>query len=124
MAQRYLNILVTWNNYRDYVPEETHEQECYFINMFRTMDMKYFLVAKECAPTTGHIHLHMIIMLNDYIGGTWMRQRLPGANIQKIARGRKNYKRAIDYVRKDGVILFERGSTDFLIDSKPSKGIL
>lgn len=120
MAQRYLNILVTWNNFQDYVPDESHERDCYFKNMFRQMDMHYFLVARETAPTTGHVHLHMVILMNDYMGGTWVRQRIPGANIQKIARGKQNIKRAIDYCRKEGEVLFENGDTDFLIDTRPT----
>lgn len=115
---QFTNVLITWNNFDEYVPDDIHNRECYFKNQFKVLNAKYMLVSYEEAPTTGHAHLHIMLLLNEAVGKTWLTGRFRGCNIERISKGSKNFRRVHDYVRKDGVIWFEEGSTDFLLEQK------
>lgn len=115
---QYKNVLITWNNYDEYVPDEVHNRDCYFKNEFKILDAHYMLVAYEEAPTTGHPHLHMMILLNHHVGRTWLTGRFRGCNVEIIQRSRDNFRRVYEYVRKNNVVWFEEGKTDFLIQKK------
>lgn len=115
---QFVNVLITWNNYDEYVPDNVSERDCYFKNQYRVTNARYMLVAYEEAPTTGHGHIHIMLLLNEAVGKTWLTGRFRGCNIERISKGSKNFRRVYDYVRKDGVIWFEEGSTDFLLEQK------
>ena len=66
--------------------------------------LKYFISAREKAPTTGHEHIHAFVSFDN--ARSLSLKSMCGAHIDKC---RGSNKQCIDYVKKDGNIIEEYG---------------
>ena len=70
-----------------------------------SLSYQYIIACKEIAPTTGHEHIHVYIQLKVNLNKL-SKKKLLTAHIEKcFGSPQKN----IDYIRKDGNIIFEAG---------------
>ena len=69
--------------------------------------VKYAIMYKEEAPTTGHIHAHLYIYYNSANTFNQVKKKYPTANIEK-AKGTPD--QAAKYIMKDGEPMFEFGT--------------
>jgi len=67
--------------------------------------LNYAVAAKEKAPTTGHVHIHIYVQYNDPKRLTIAK--IEGSHVDKcLGSPQKNYK----YVTKEGEIIWEQGT--------------
>lgn len=93
-ARAFLFTLNEPNIYDDFIAE---------IKKLKSID--YFVSARELAPTTKHVHIHLYIHLNNSYK---LSRKIMSYNTHvDIAKG--SPKQCIDYVKKDGDIIEEWG---------------
>ena len=68
--------------------------------------MEYFAACMETAPTTGHVHFHILVIYNQRRRLDSVRRDFPGANVQ-VAKG--TFVQVIDYLTKNGDLCYEQG---------------
>ena len=66
--------------------------------------LNYLIAGKEKAPTTGHEHIHIFVSFNNAVNLSL--KSMCGAHIEKC---RGTNKQNIDYVQKDGEVIYEIG---------------
>ena len=68
--------------------------------------MEYFAACMETAPTTGHVHFHILVIYNQRRRLDSVRRDFPGANVQ-VAKG--TFCQVLDYLTKEGDLCYEQG---------------
>lgn len=71
----------------------------------RSLSPNYMLASKECAPTTGHVHMHLYAQFVNPRRLSF--KKLCGAHVD-VCRG--SAQQNIAYVKKDGDVLVEEGT--------------
>ena len=68
--------------------------------------VRYAVMAKERAPTTGHEHAHIYMYFKTQRAFNAIKKMFPTADIE---RAKGNMEQASKYVTKDGDVLYEFG---------------
>lgn len=93
--QLTLNRVESWTFLLDYIWNTRKDSQ---------KEKSYIIACREKAPTTGHEHIHCYVHYGTPV--KFSMKKLFGAHVE-VCRG--SPKQNIDYIRKDGDVIFEEG---------------
>lgn len=104
---RSYNWLITFNNISHYTEDQVKE----FVQAKVTQgSIKYFIIAKEEAPSTKKVHYHAIASFSSLKSPKQLQELFPGAHIDLVSGGKSCLIKALQYVIKEGAIIHEHGT--------------
>lgn len=104
---RSLHWLITFNNISHYTEDQVKE----FVQAKISEGLiKYFIIAKEEAPSTKKVHYHAIASFSSLKSPKQLQDLFPGAHIDLVSGGKSCLIKALQYVIKEGAIIYEHGT--------------
>lgn len=73
--------------------------------LLQNANFAYGIAAQECAPSTGHLHIHCYVQFGRSV--RLSLKKLEGAHVEKCYGSPQQN---VDYVKKDGDIIWEEGT--------------
>ena len=112
---RSYNWLITFNNISNYTEDQVKE---YAQSKISQGSIKYFIIAKEEAPSTKKVHYHAIASFSSLKSPKQLQELFPGAHIDLVSGGKPCLIKALQYVIKEGAIIYEYGTRPLAPASK------